>query len=219
MERMAFENWTKKKDGCSQTLHPQSYTIKMSSNKLWQVDPRMQRLRLPRVKRDGHWNSPQKKKKGIGMLFLRPHKKSGRALDFSSDDLRSDDEVILKAVKKIATALQFAKGGKHLNHTFLQAAGLHDNYKYDHNKKQCILSTWFSLGEESKPTATIFSLLMKKNPFFSKYNQYLPNVFTKTYCNLKNFRNIKRPCKDTDACCEKSGKFKTGHPRKDSCWR
>ena len=108
----------------------------------------------------------------------------GSALAYTSHDLRCNDNVITAAVRQNPTALQFTKGGKNQSKAFLCAAGLLDDITlYDPTEQKVVLSTRFSLGEETSTTATIFSLLMKKNQYFNRFNSYFPNAFDKTTCD------------------------------------
>ena len=103
-------------------------------------------------------------------VVLTAVEKSGSALAYASKHLRCDDDIITAAVRQNPTALQFAKGGKNQSKTFLRAAGLFDDINhYDSTKQKVVLSTRFSLGEETSTTVTIFSLLMKKNPIFQTF--------------------------------------------------
>ena len=145
--------------------------------------------------------------------------KRGSALVYVSDDLRCNDKVIATAVQQNPTALQFAKGGKNQSKAFLRATGLFDDIDiYDFREGKVVLSTRFSLGEEASTTATIFSLLMKRNSYFRHFNTYFPNAFDKTTCD-PNWTDINPLCRGTFITCCRPEEFRTGVPTDDSCWR
>ena len=146
--------------------------------------------------------------------------KSGAALRYASDNLRASDEIIDRAVRQEPTALQFALGGKNQSVAKLKATGVFDDIAfYDSNKPRVVLSTRFSLGENTSATATIFALLMKKNMYFQKFNVYFPNAYNKSTCDPE-WTNIKHKCRGTFETCEKEPEFKTGVPQEHkSCWR
>ena len=112
-----------------------------------------------------------------------------------------------------------------------------------YSSRRIVLSTRFSLGEKSSPTATTFTVLLKKHPYFRRLQQqphrnsnddnedkkdplvqsnsytiYSPNAYTKDTCDPA-WTNKAWPCRGTFATCQKESAFKIGQPTNRSCWR
>mmetsp|Transcript_5227 Transcript_5227/g.8054 ORF Transcript_5227/g.8054 Transcript_5227/m.8054 type:complete len:224 (+) Transcript_5227:945-1616(+) len=147
--------------------------------------------------------------------------KCGNALQCASTKLRCNDEVVATAVHQMPTALQFALGGKNQSCEFLRMAGIFDNIKaYNPNKSKVVLSTRFSLGENTSTTATIFALLMKEHPYFKEdFNVYFPNAYDKNTSDPE-WTNIGHECRGTFETCKMDDELKTGVPKEhECCWR
>ena len=154
-------------------------------------------------------------------VVLRAVGKWGAALQYASTNLRCNDEIVATAVRQMPTALQFALGGKNQSKDFLKTAGIFDDInEYNPDKPRIILSTRFSLGENTSTTATIFALLMKQHPYFKQsFNIYFPNAYDKNTCDPE-WTNIGHMCRGTFETCEMDAELKTGVPQEQkSCWR
>jgi len=144
----------------------------------------------------------------------------GGSLLYASDDLRMDHEVVLQAVRQDPTALKFSIGGLNQSVKLLRVSGLWDDIcKPVHNRGEIVLSTRFSLAENSSTTATIFALLMKQHPFFANLNVYSPNCWNKGTCD-PNWTDYEHPCHGTYETCLKEHDLKIGRPQEaKSCWK
>jgi len=150
-------------------------------------------------------------------------------LKFASDELRSDRDIVLRAVKHTPSSLQYALGGLNQDKELLKAAKLW-NTDYDEimsqlplsSQMRAVMSTRFSLGEDSTPQATIFGVLLREN-FFLRDKAFLiyhPNAWNKASCD-KDWTNYKHPCRGTyETCRMKDSSVKSGTPKEEeSCWR
>ncbi len=146
---------------------------------------------------------------------------NGDLLQKASEIFRSDKEVVIAAVKQKPTALKFAMGGMNQDPDCLKAAGLFDD-NYDtlklKNAQRIVLSTKFSLGENTSSYATLVALLMKQDPYFELKVVYSPNAWDKNTCD-PNWTDINFPCRGTEETCKKY-EFKDNLPvEKECCWR
>ena len=195
-------------------------------------------------------------------VVLAAINQNGNCLRLASSILRADKECVLVAVTSKAEALKFAMGNLNQHRDCLIAAGLWDKtYTSDRRAssqaslsslaspastsvsnasrpvKKVVLSTRFALGEDSTPTATQFTVLLKEHPYFSKlhndgnsdYNDddhdnngfsiYSPNAFNKHSCD-PNWTDKSWPCRGTYETCQKAAYLKTGKPTQfECCWR
>lgn len=172
--------------------------------------------------------------KGDKQVVLECVQQDGNCLRFASDELRADKECVLAAVSNQPEALKFALEGLHQDRDCLIAAGLWDQgYEARASSMvgttKVVLSTKFSLHEDSTPTATQFTVLLKAHPCFKKNHHqggdnkkpcnnfvvYSPNAFQKGTCDPE-WTRMEWPCRGTLETCrmplEKS-------PNQPICWR
>lgn len=163
-------------------------------------------------------------------VVLECVQQDGNCLRFASNELRADKECVLVAVSNRSEALKFALEGLHQDRDCLIAAGLWDEgYDAPHplateangtdksHTKKVVLSTKFSLHEDSTPTATQFTVLLKAHPYFhqgtsrapsssldnatqNKFVVYSPNAFQKGTCDPE-WTRMEWPCRGTPATC------------------
>eukprot|EP00546_Thalassionema_frauenfeldii_P002341 CAMPEP_0178938464 /NCGR_PEP_ID=MMETSP0786-20121207/26345_1 /TAXON_ID=186022 /ORGANISM="Thalassionema frauenfeldii, Strain CCMP 1798" /LENGTH=231 /DNA_ID=CAMNT_0020617185 /DNA_START=135 /DNA_END=826 /DNA_ORIENTATION=- len=155
------------------------------------------------------------------MQSVKQAGKWGAALQHASTNLRCNDEIVATAVRQMPTALQFALGGRNQSKIFLKTAGIFEDInEYNADKPRIILSTRFSLGENTSTTATIFALLMKQHPYFKQsFNIYFPNAYDKNTCDPE-WTNIGHMCRGTFDTCKMDDELKVGVPQEHkSCWR
>ena len=134
----------------------------------------------------------------------------------------------MAAVTTTPTSLKFALRGLNQDRDCLIAAKLWDG-DYDHpqtssrnlqqcsndkkkvngsekmmmRKKRIVLSTRFSLGEESSPTATNFTVLFKSHPYIKSNGEFVvhsPNAFSKGTCDPE-WTRLEWPCRGTRETC------------------
>ena len=193
-------------------------------------------------------------------VILATVNQDGNCLRFASSALRSDKEIVLAAVKNKPESLKFALAGLNQDRECLVAAGLWDeNYADGRSsfqnissdtltkegniettplsqqpaiaRRKVVLSTRFSLDEDSTPTATRFTVLLKKNSFFLSGEEenpsngdtlttiYSPNAFNKGTCDPE-WTRLEWPCIGTFETCKKVSHLKTGVPNQSQCcWR
>ena len=95
----------------------------------------------------------------------------------------------------------------------------------DEKRPKIVLSTRFSLNEESSATATSFAVLPNEEEFEedklvqTQFRVYSPNAYNKSSCD-PSWTNMAWPCRGTfDTCCMEDKSAKTGAPTEKSCWR
>ena len=95
----------------------------------------------------------------------------------------------------------------------------------DKKRPKIVLSTRFSLNEESSATATSFAVLPNEEEFEedklvqTQFRVYSPNAYNKSSCD-PSWTNMAWPCRGTfDTCCMEDKSAKTGAPTEKSCWR
>jgi len=160
-------------------------------------------------------------------MVLAAVKRNGRALEFASDDMTADKEVVLAAVRTTPTSLKYASAQKGLNqdHDCLKASGLWDNYRRTYaRKEQLTLSVRFSLARNSTEYATNFAIFLKRNYYLREFQAYNPNAWCKDSCD-PIFTDIKHPCRGTNITCgftETQNLVKTRdgkkRPANQCCW-
>jgi len=144
-------------------------------------------------------------------------------MQYASEQLRSDKEVVLAAIKNKPASLKFALGGLNQDHACLKESGLWDKERVTHDfRNQAILSVKFSLAEKkSTPYATDFALAMKNDPLLKNFQTYNPNAWEKDSCD-PDFTNIMHKCRGTQATCsipEHDNRGSDRRPTSKSCWR
>ncbi len=155
-------------------------------------------------------------------VVMEAVRQDGRALEYASDDLRCVKEVVLAAVRQNPTSIKYALGGLNQDRDCLVMAGLFDD-KYDRlsnaNATRAVMSTKFSLGENTSDYSTKVALLIKKHPYFKKIIVYFPNSWSKNTCDPE-WTNIRHPCRGTFDTCGKPAWLKISVPKENqSCWR
>jgi len=148
-------------------------------------------------------------------------KMQGAALEFASDKLKADEQVVVVAAKNDPSALKFAKDGLNQNESCWRAAGLREPKMEYLRPEKAILSVKFSLAATSSNYATEFALAMKKDPFLNNFQTYNPNFWEKYSCD-QDFTNIEHPCRGTLSTCTKpehENLSKNKRPCPTSCWR
>ena len=152
-------------------------------------------------------------------------KRNGNCLYYASKSRRADKDCVLAAVSSKPESLKYALGGLNQDHDCLVRAGLWDpDYRmkqFEHGMApKIVLSTKFSLGQKSSRTATQFTILLKKRPFFQRgFVIYSPNAYTKSTCDPE-WTRLEWPCRGTHNSCQfLDTSLKTGKPRQSSCWR
>lgn len=151
---------------------------------------------------------------------------NGWALQYASDALREDKEIVKLAVKKTPESLKYAKGGLNQDKDCLVAAGIwideeaHEEKKnLNDNAKRFVLSTKFSLAEGSTSTATLFAHLLNRHSYFKESVIYSPNAWDKNTCD-PNWTDIDHPCRGTFGTCQMERELKIGVPQEHKCcWR
>ena len=172
----------------------------------------------------------------------------GTTLQYASTALRSTKSIVLVATKQRRVALKYALGGLNQDEDCLIAAGLWDEEQKRKsaantsylvsslnivNHRKIVLSTRFSLSEESSTTATQFTLQFKNHPYImqQEFNIYSPNAYGKSTCD-PNWTDLNWPCRGTVETCQmidtsngddygtpqQTAKPKP-MPTNDSCWR
>ena len=156
-------------------------------------------------------------------------KQTGWALEFVSPRLQADKEVVHLAAQSDGAALKFARNGWNQDPDCLIASGIWDPLEQrcppsgsvpTAKKLRLILSTKFSLGQESSPIASQFVLDMKGIPWVRDHcSIYSPNAVSKSTCDPE-WTRMEWPCRgtretcQTPECCPSSG-----IPQPSSCWR
>ena len=174
-------------------------------------------------------------------IVLAAVKQDGNSLRYASPSLRADKKCVMAAVSNKPESLQFALRGLNQDKDLLIAAGIWDK---DHKQlhisssdnttgssspttantanttvRKIVLSTRFSLDEDSNPTATKFTRLLKQHPFIeNNFIIFSPNAFKKSTCDPE-WTRFEWPCRGTFETCKMHYIYKSGTPTKKSCWR
>jgi len=148
---------------------------------------------------------------------------TGRALQFASDQIKENKEVVLAAVRTTPTALRFASAKMTRDRDVMKEARQEDGEQqgYTHTE-QAILS----LGLTNSDYATNFVVLLKRNEYLRNFKTYNPNSWRQSCCG-PDLQNISNSCRGTNCTCKfadsqhvfeeaPSGEQK---PAKQSCWR
>jgi len=195
------------------------------------------------VSRNGHQLSMASKElQADKEIVLVAVTRRGEALKHASEDLRADKDVVMAAVANDSSALKYALGGLNQDRECWVAAGLVPKEESIVStigavpsstttlscgpKRKIILSTKFSLSEQSKSSTTHLTALLAETPYFQGeeaggdgvFVVYSPNAFGKCTCD-PDWTTMEWPCRGTYETCRKPPKVKTGIPTDDSCWR
>jgi len=145
-------------------------------------------------------------------------------LEYASDFLKGDRDVVMAAVQTTGIVLKFAKPPLNQDEQLMKAAGIFDedaNKLYERPEK-ALLSVKFSQAEKCSSFATQFHLAMKNDPFLKQFKAYYPNAWCKDSCD-PDFTNIKHPCGGSLNICniprDQNIHPCTGRPCATSCWR
>jgi len=148
----------------------------------------------------------------------------GYALQYAADDLKADKEVVLAAVKDEGIALKFALGGLGQDPDCLKAAGF-DVVEGDRPEK-AVLSIKFGLLAESTDYSTEFAQEMSKDTFLQQFKTYNPTMTSKPNCREQlDYTSMDNHCRGTLESCglprEKNLKMVADKekPAEKSCWR
>ena len=156
-------------------------------------------------------------------IMLECVQQDGNCLRFASSELRSDKELVLAAVTNKPEALKFALEGLTQDKDCLIAAGiLWDQYPAKNNTastRKIVLSTRFSLDEDSTPTATQFTVLWKEHPYFQRsHTIYSPNAVSKATCDPQ-WTDWDWHCRGTKETCQMDINNTSDDPFLLCCWR
>lgn len=149
-------------------------------------------------------------------------KQDGECLKFLHPSMRGNKSFVIAAAKSKPESLKYGMGGLNQDRDCLIAAGLWDKY-YDDIKNgmvRIVLSTRFSLNEESSKTATQFTVCLKAHSHIKEgsFLVYSPNAFSKESCDPK-WTRFDWPCRGTFDTCQMDEALRRGAPTNACCWR
>jgi hypothetical protein len=163
-------------------------------------------------------SSDLRRDKQIWMSLLA---QDGNHLAEAPEEYRRDKECVMAAVSSRHESLKYALAGLNQDQDCLVAAGLWDK-DYNQDAPKIVLSTRFSLSENSSATATEFTLLLKEHSYFQEeagFTIYSPNAFNKSTCDPE-WTRMDWPCRGTYSSYQKQDSaLKSGKPTAGSCWR
>jgi hypothetical protein len=90
----------------------------------------------------------------------------------------------------------------------------------DDDRRKAVLSTKFSLHEDSQSTVTEFTRLLNDHPYFQEgnFDIYSPNAYMKGTCDPQ-WTRMEWACRGSYETCKKEPGLKTGRPHAACCWR